>query len=79
MQWLHAALAGLRIPVNGFEDVERGFLLDGSKLALHVGTEANLLQAVSVHFADLVRSEPAARHHVFERQSAVRVLAEVLA
>lgn len=79
LQWLNATLAGLGIPVNGLKDVKRGFLFDGSNLALYVGTEANLLQAVSVHFADLVHSEPAARHHVFERHTAVRVLAEVLA
>lgn len=79
VQWLHAALAGLGIPVNGFQNVERGLLLDSSNLALYVRTETNLLQAVSVHFADLVHRETAARHHVFERQAAIRVLAEKLA
>jgi hypothetical protein len=66
LQWLDAALAGLGIPVNGFQNVKRGLLFDRSNLALHVGTEANLLHAVSVHFADLIHREATARYHVFE-------------
>ena len=78
-QWLHAAFAGLGVLVNSFQNVERGLLLDSSNLALYVGTEADLLQAVSVHFTNLIHREAAACHHVFHRQPTVRVLPEVLA
>lgn len=79
VQWLHATFAGVGVPVNTFQNVERGLLLDRSNLSLDVGTEANLLQTVSVHFADLIHCEAAGRHHVFKRQTAIRVLPEVLA
>ena len=69
------------VTVNRLQNVERGFLFDGADLGLDVGTETDLLHAVSIRFliADLIHSETALSDHLLEGNTAFRVLAEVLA
>ncbi len=51
---LNTAFASPGVAVNGFEDLEGGLLFNGTDFGLHVRPEANLLQAASIYFANLL-------------------------